>query len=522
LANLLKAGKLPAPAIIVSEEIVGPTLGKESINSSMLSFLIAFILVLLYMFFFYNRGGLVAGFALIINIVFIMGILASLGAVLTLPGIAGIVLTLGMAVDANVIIYERIKEELRSGKALRLSVADGYKAAYSAIIDGNVTTIITGIILYVFGSGPVQGFATTLIIGILTSLFTAIFISRLVFNRAMDKNQTVNFGNKLTINAFSNTKIDFLSKRMVFYGISIFFILVGAVSMLTKGMDLGIDFAGGRSYTVRFDNPVSVNDLRDKLSIEFDGIEPEVKTFGSDNQIKITTKWKVDENNTEIDSLAEAKLYAGLKPFFGTDVSKEDFSVQNQKVGLISSQKVGATVSRDMKRDAFLAVIFSLIAIFVYIAARFRNWQYGLGGVVSLLNVALFTIGVFSIFSGLLPFTMEVDQSFIAAVLTIIGYAINDGVVIFDRIRENRQLYPKRDLKETINSSLNSTLGRTINTTGTTLVVLLAIFLFGGTVIRGFVFALLIGIAYGAYSSICIGASLIFDTSKRGRKTKDK
>ncbi|MDR1458812.1 MAG: protein translocase subunit SecDF, partial [Bacteroidales bacterium] len=520
LANLLKAGKLPAPAVIVSEEIVGPTLGKESINSSMLSFLIAFILVIFYMFFFYNRGGLVAGFALVINIIFIMGVLASLGAVLTLPGIAGIVLTLGMAVDANVIIYERIKEELRSGKALRLSVADGYKAAYSAIIDGNVTTIITGIILYVFGSGPVQGFATTLIIGLLTSLFTAIFISRLVFNWMMDKNKMLNFGNKFTINAFSNTKIDFLSRRMIFYSISISFILIGAISLLTKGMDMGIDFAGGRSYTVRFDKPATVNELRDVLTIEFDGVAPEVKTFGSDNQIKITTKWRVDENSMETDSLVEAKLYNGLKPFFGTEVSKEDFSVQNQQVGLISSQKVGATVSRDMKRDAFLAVIFSLIAIFVYIAVRFRNWQYGLGGVISLLNVALFTIGVFSLFSGWLPFTMEVDQSFIAAVLTIIGYVINDGVVIFDRIRENRLLYPKRDLKEMINSSLNSTLGRTINTTGTTLVVLLAIFLFGGTVIRGFVFALLIGIAYGAYSSICIGASLIFDTSKGTKKKK--
>jgi SecD/SecF fusion protein len=286
-------------------------------------------------------------------------------------------------------------------------------------------------------------------------------------------------------------------------------------------MDLGIDFAGGRSYTVRFDNPVSVNEIRDDLTKAFDGIAPEVKTFGSDNQIKITTKWRVEESSTEIDSLAEARLYEGLKPFFGSDVTKEDFSVQNQNVGLISSQKVGATVSRDMKRDAFLAVIFSLIAIFVYIAIRFRNWQYGLGGVVSLLNVALFTIGIFSIFSGILPFTMEVDQSFIAAVLTIIGYAINDGVVIFDRIRENRQLYPKRDLKEIMNSALNSTLGRTINTTGTTLVVLVAIFLFGGTVIRGFVFALLVGIAYGAYSSICIGASLIFDTGNRRKKIKD-
>ncbi|MDR0367817.1 MAG: protein translocase subunit SecDF [Bacteroidales bacterium] len=526
LANLLKAGKLPAPAVIVSEEIVGPTLGKESINSSMLSFLIAFIMVLFYMFFFYNRAGLVAGVALLVNMLFIFGTLASLGAVLTLPGIAGIVLTLGMAVDANVIIYERTKEELRAGKALRLAIADGYKNAYSAIIDGQVTTIITGIILYIFGSGPVQGFATTLVIGILTSLFTSIFITRLLFSRGLDKNFEFNFGNRLTINAFANTKIDFLSKRKLFYIISGVVLLAGVVSLATKGLELGIDFAGGRSYTVRFDKSVSTNDIRDALTPIFDDVAPEVKTFGSDNQIKITTKWRVGEDNITVDSIAEAKLYEGLKPFFGSEVTKVDFSVENQNVGLISSQKVGATVSRDITRGAFMAVFFSLIAIFVYIAIRFRNWQYGLGGVLSLMNVSLFTIGVFSIFSGLLPFAMEADQSFIAAILTIIGYAINDNVVIFDRIRENRVLAPKRDLKETMNSALNSTLGRTINTTGTTLVVLLAIFIFGGTVIRGFVFALLIGIAYGAYSSICIGASLVYDTGKKkhaeGITTKKK
>ena len=515
LANLLKAGKLPAPAVIVSEEIVGPTLGKESINSSMKSFLLAFLLVLVYMFFFYNRAGLAASIALVVNILFIFGTLASLGAVLTLPGIAGIVLTLGMAVDANVIIYERIKEELRAGKALRLAIADGYKAAYSAIVDGQITTIITGIILYVFGSGPVQGFATTLIIGIITSLFTSIFITRLVFNWAMGKNWEINFGNKITTNAFANTKINFLTNRKIFYIVSSAIIFIGIISVSTKKLDLGIDFAGGRSYTVRFDKSVKTNDIRNSLTEKYDGISPEVKTFGSDNQVKITTKWRISEDNTTVDSLAEVRLYEGLKPFFGTEVSKEDFSVQNQNVGLISSQKVGATVSRDITRGAFMAVIFSLIAIFIYIAFRFRNWQYGLGGVISLLNVALFTIGIFSLFSGILPFTMEVDQSFIAAILTIIGYVINDGVVIFDRIRENRTLYPKRDLKDNINSSLNSTLGRTINTTGTTLVVLLAIFLFGGTVIRGFVFALLIGIAYGAYSSMCIGASLLYDASKK-------
>ena len=515
LANLLKAGKSPAPAVIVSEEIVGPTLGKESIDSSMKSFLIAFLLVICYMIFFYNRSGLVASLALISNVLFIFGTLTSLEAVLTLPGIAGIVLTLGMAVDANVIIYERIKEELRSGKAIRLAIADGYKAAYSAIIDGNITTIITGVVLYIFGSGPVQGFATTLIIGILTSLFTAIFISRIIFQLMLDKNWKLQFGNKLTENAFAHTKINFLGMRKIFYFISAGIIIISIVSLSTKGLDLGIDFAGGRSYTVRFDKSVKTNEIRSALTAQFEGVAPEVKTFGSDNQIKITTKWRVNEDNTAVDSIVEVKLFAGLKPFFGSEVNKEDFSVQNQNVGLISSQKVGATVSRDITQGAIMAVFFSLIAIFIYIALRFRNWQYGVGAIASLAHVTIFTMGVYSLFSGILPFTMEVDQTFIAAILTIIGYSINDGVVVFDRIRENRTLYPKRNLMQTMNSSLNSTLGRTINTTGTTVVVLLAIFFLGGEVIRGFVFSLLMGILVGAYSTVFIGSSIVYDTSKK-------
>jgi SecD/SecF fusion protein len=514
LANLLKAGKLPAPAVIVSEEIVGPTLGKESIDSSMKSFLVAFLLVIIYMVFFYNKSGFVATLALVTNVLFIFGSLASLGAVLTLPGIAGIVLTLGMAVDANVIIYERIKEELRAGKAIRLSIDDGYKAAYSAIIDGNVTTIITGIILLIFGSGPVQGFATTLIIGILTSMFTAIFISRIIFQYMLEKGWNLEFGNKITKDAFAHTKINFLGVRKIFYVVSGTIILISIVSLVTKGLDLGIDFAGGRSYTVRFDKSVKTNEIRNALTAEFGGVAPEVKTFGSDNQIKVTTKWRVNEDNTAVDSMVEARLYAGLKPFFHSEVSHTDFSVQNQNVGLISSSKVGATVSRDITRGAFIAVFFSLIAIFIYIAIRFRNWQYGLGGIASLAHVAIFTLGLYSIFSGILPFTMEIDQTFIAAILTIIGYSINDGVVIFDRIRENRTLYPKRDLLQTMNSSLNSTLGRTINTTGTTAVVLLAIFLLGGEVIRGFVFALFMGVLVGSYSTVFIGTALVYDTSK--------
>ena len=515
LANLLKAGKLPAPAVIVSEEIVGPSLGQESIHSSIISFLIAFLLVFVYIIFFYNRAGIVASIALLVNVLFLFGTLASLGAVLTLPGIAGIVLTLGMAVDANVIIYERIKEEWRAGKQVRMAVADGYKASYSAILDGNITTIITGVILFIFGSGPVQGFATTLIIGLLTSLFTSIFITRLIFTWALDRNMKVNFGNKWSMEALAHTHFDFLSKRKIVYCIAGVIVILGIVSLCVRGLDLGIDFAGGRSYTVRFDQPVKTSELREALMEEFDGVAPEVKTFGSDNQIKITTKWRVNEDNTEVDSLAEAHMYQGLKPFFATELTKEDFSVQNQNVGLISSQKVGATVSKDITRGAFLAVFFSLIAIFAYIAIRFRNWQYGLGGVVSLATVAMITIGLYSLLYGRLPFTMEADQSFIAAILTIIGYAINDSVVIFDRVREYRKLYPKRNLRENMNAALNSTLSRTINTSGTTIVVLLAIFFLGGDVIRGFLFALLVVIVIDTFSSIFIASSFVYDTSKK-------
>ena len=515
LANLLKAGKLPAPAIIVSEEIVGPTLGKESIDSSITSFIIAFIFLLIFLFSIYNRSGVAATIALLVNILFIFGTLASLQAVLTLPGIAGIVLTVGMAIDANIIINERIKEEVRAGKALRLAISDGYSRALSAIVDGNLTTVITGVILYIFGSGPVQGFATTLIIGVLTSMFTAIFITRIIFNWVLDKNWKLSFGNKFTSDILAHTKIDFLSKRKYSYIVIGLILMIGFVSLSVKKLDLGIDFAGGRSYTVRFDKPVKTTDLRDAITKEFDGIAPEVKTFGSNNQVKITTKWNADKDDTRLDSIAEVKLYEALKPFFKANVTKQDFSIQNQNIGLFSSQKVGATVSSEMTRNAFLAVIFSLIACFIYIVIRFRNWQYGVGTVSSLTVIALFTIGMYSLFSGVMPFSMEVDQAFIAAILTVIGYSINDGIVIFDRVREYRKDYPKRDLKETINASLNSTLSRTIYTTGSTLMVLLTIFIFGGDVIRGFVFTLLIGIAFGGFSSIFIATPILFETTKK-------
>lgn len=519
LANILKAGKLPAPARIVQEEIVGPSLGEESINKGLFSFVIAFVLVMLYMLLYYSKAGRVADVALLANIFLLIGVLASLGAVLTLPGLAGIVLTLGMAVDANVIIYERIREEVRAGKGTRLAIHDGYKNAYSAIIDGNVTTLITGIVLYIFGSGPIQGFATTLIIGIITSLFTSIFITRLIFERMLSKNANITFGNKYTINAFSNLKFDFIKMRKKMYIFSGILILIGIISLSTRGLNFGVDFAGGRSYIVRFDQDVNSNDIREKLNNIMEDA-PEVKTFGAANQVKITTKYLVDDKSQAADSIVEAVLYKGLKDSFKKEITARDFSTSNQQIGVLSSQKVDPSISDDIRKSAIYAIIFSLIAIFVYIAARFKNWQFGMGGAISLFHDALITISAYSIFYGILPFNLEADQAFIAAILTIIGYSINDCVIIFDRIREWRGLYPKMSLYDNMNGAMNSTLGRTVNTAGTTLVTLLAIFIFGGDVIRGFVFALFIGILVGTYSSIFTASPIAYDFIQWSNKRK--
>ena len=516
LANILEAGKLPAPARIVEEAVVGPSLGREAINAGLWSFVLAFALVLVYMVLYYNRAGWVADLALLTNIFFLFGVLASLQAVLTLPGIAGIVLTLGMAVDANVIIYERIKEEVRAGKGMRLAIQDGYKNAYSAIIDGNVTTLLTGIVLFVFGSGPVQGFATTLIIGILSSLFSAIFISRLVFTNLLTHNKKIIFDNKLTRNWLVNANFDFLKLRKGAYVISTTIIVIGIGSLIFKGLNFGVDFSGGRTYVVRFDQNVSTVDIRDVLTDQFEGNAPEVKTFGPQTQIKVTTKYMIEEEGTEIDSLVQRKLYAGLKPFYkDTTLKYKDFTadsdVESKLIGILSSQKVGPTIADDIRRDAILAVVIALIVIFAYIAVRFSKWQYGLAGVIALFHDSLITISLFSLFYNVLPFNMEIDQAFIAAILTIIGYSINDTVIIFDRIREYIKLYPKKDMKSNINSALNSTLARTFNTSGTTLVVLIIIFIFGGEIIRGFTFALLMGILIGTYSSLFNASPVAYD-----------
>ena len=519
LVNVLKSGKLPAPATIIQEQVVGPSLGAKSIRAGMISFLIAFLLVLLYMIFFYQGAGLVADIALLCNVLLLFGVLVSFGAVLTLPGIAGLVLTMGMAVDANVIIYERIKEELAAGKGLSKAVADGYKNAYSAIIDGQVTTLLTGIVLFIFGSGPVQGFATTLIIGIITSVLTSIFITRLIIDDRIKKGKNVSFENKLTKNFLKNTHFDFIGARKWSYIISGILILISLVSIFTKGFTYGVDFTGGRTYVVRFDKSVTAEQIREAAIAEFDGAV-EVKQFGGESQMKITTQYKNDEESSDVDAEVEGKLYKALLPFFeDQNLTLDDFkSTLGNANGIISSDKVGPTIANDIKRDAVIAVILALLVIFAYIAFRFKGWTWGLGGVVSLAHTAIIVIGFFSLFSGILPFNLDVDQTFIAAILTIIGYAINDNVVIFDRIREYRQLHPNTDIKTNTNLALNATLTRTVNTSVSTLVTMLAIAIFGGESIRGLAVALILGILIGTYASIFIGTPIMYDATISAQK----
>lgn len=513
LAGVLKAGKLPAPLHIIEEAVVGPSLGQEAIESGLSSFMIALVLILIYMIFYYSTAGIVADIALAVNLFFILGFLASLRATLTLPGIAGIVLTIGMSVDANVLIYERIREEMRTGKGFKQAIADGYKAAYSSILDSNITTMLTGIILFVFGTGPIQGFATTLIIGIITSLFSAIFITRLIFEWAMATGKTVSFSTKITENAFQNMNIDFLGKRKKFYLLSLIVVLIGAGSLVSRGLNYGVDFVGGRSYIVRFDAPVDVKDVSDALTAQFvteDGLKstPEVKTFGSSNQVKITTKYMIDNTENDVDDILEGKLYEGLRGLYKEDLSQVEF------VSELTSQKVEATIADDIKEAALIAVLFSLIVIFGYIFARFSKWQYSAGAIAALAHDVLIVLSIFSIFYGVLPFSLEIDQAFIAAILTVVGYSINDTVVVFDRLREYLGLHPKKEAKDVINSALNSTISRTVNTSLSTFVVLLIIFVFGGEMIRGFIFAMMVGVVVGTYSSLFIATPITYDLSK--------
>jgi SecD/SecF fusion protein len=518
LANILKAGSLPVPAVIVDEAIVGPSLGEENINSGLWSFFFAFLLVLFYMIFYYKRAGWVANIALIANIFFIIGTLASLGAALTLPGIAGLVLTIGMSVDANVLIYERIREELKNGKGIKLAIQDGYKHAYSAIIDANVTSLLTAVVLAYFGSGPIQGFATTLIIGVFTSLFSAIFITRLIFSYFLDTKRDVHFSRKFTENLFTGTTIGFLKKRKVFYIFSALIVGFGIFSLSTKGLDGGVEFTGGRTYRVEFSEKIDKSAVQNAISnrcVDDNGnnIAPEVKTVDNAYTLEITTKYL--EKSILKNKIKVAKIDASLAQAF-QDLGYSNIEDLNEGLTytLLTSRGVESQISDELIKGSFLAVIFSLFIIFIYIAYRFRKWQFGLGALIAMFHDVLVVLGLFSIFYNIVPFSMEIDQAFIAAILTVVGYSINDTVVVFDRIREYSVLHKKSSAVQVVDRALNSTLSRTINTSLSTFLVLLTIFIFGGESIKGFAFALMVGVVVGTYSSLFIATPLVVDLSK--------
>ena len=518
LANVLRAGKLPASAEIIESEVVGPSLGKENIERGINSFAIALLLVLIWMTFYYGRAGIYADTALVLNIVLIFGVLAGLGAVLTLPGIAGIVLTIGMSVDANVLIFERIREELSKGKGQKQAVSDGFSNALSSILDANITTGLTALILFVFGSGPIKGFATTLLIGIATSLFTAIFITRMLVDARISKGKSLEFSTRSTKNLFRNLTITFLEKRKVAYMLSLSLLSIGVFSLFTNGLNQGVDFVGGRSYTVRFNDNVNPADVQNNL-IEVFG-NAEAKTYGSDNQLKITTNYKVDVEGSEVDTEIQEKMFESLNGYLPMDISYDDFvnGSDDKQVGIMSSSKVGPTIADDIKKNSVFAIFGSLLVVFLYILLRFRDWQYSLGAVAAVFHDVLIVLGVFSIAYTWMPFNMEINQAFIAAILTVIGYSLNDTVVVFDRIREFRLINKSWEFGKTVNGALNSTLSRTLNTSFTTLVVLLAIFIFGGESIQGFMFALIIGVMVGTYSSVFIATPVMFDTLRKSLK----
>ena len=516
LANVLRAGKLPASADIIQSEIIGPSLGKESIEKGINSFLIALVLVLIWMYVYYGRAGLFADVALVLNIVLIFGFLSGLGAVLTLPGIAGIVLTIGMSVDANVLIFERVREELRREKGLKQAVSDGFSNALSSILDANITTGVTALVLFVFGTGPIKGFATTLLIGIITSLFTAIFITRMLVENHISKSKILDFSTLLTKNWLSNISISFLTKRRISYVVSGTFIVIGLSSLFINGLNQGVDFVGGRSYVVRFEQPVSQEKIQSNL-IKVLG-NAEVKTFGSDNQLKITTNYKVDTDSSDVDEEINNILYTDLTEFMSENISFEEFVVngdENKQAGIMSAIKVGPTIADDIKKNSFYAVFGSLIIVFLYILLRFKNWQFSLGAVSAVFHDVLVVLGIFSLTYSFMPFNMEINQAFIAAVLTVIGYSLNDTVVVFDRIREYRNINTSWELPRIVDSALNSTLSRTLNTSFTTLVVLVSIFIFGGESIRGFMFALIVGVLIGTYSSVFVATPVMYDTLKK-------
>ena len=519
LANVLRAGKLPAAAEIIQSEVVGPSLGQKAIDAGMTSSIVGLLLVCLWMLFYYGRAGLYANVALLVNLLFLFGILASLGAVLTLPGIAGIVLTLGTAVDANIIIYERAKEELREGKTLGDAVVTsyGWKGAMRSIIDANVTHILTGAILFIFGTGPIQGFATTLLIGIFTSLFTSIFIARIFIDRDVAKNYNLTFTTNITKNWFTGFHFDFIKIKKFTYLFSSLVVIGSCVSFYVNGLDEGVDFVGGRTFQVKFDKAVESTKVSDELSAVF-GTPVEAKVFGEDDQLKITTKYKIKEEGVEVDKEVNEKLYTGLKKYFAADVTYDKFinTFDGKKVGVLQASKVGAAISADIKTNSFWAVIGAMLVVGLYLVISFRKWQYSLGALAAVVHDVIFVLGIYSIFYKIAPFHMEMDQHFIAAILTVIGYSMNDTVIVFDRIREFLAGRTKGSFKEVVNASINTTLSRTLNTSLTMIMVLLIMFIFGGESIRGFIFAMLTGIIVGTYSSLFIATPVLVDTMKKG------
>lgn len=521
LANVLKSGKMAAKVDIISDTVIGPSLGQQAIEDGFMSFIIALVLLMIFMCCFYGViPGLIANLGLVFNIFFTFGILASFQAVLTLSGIAGIVLALGMAVDANVLIFERAKEELRAGKNVRQAIADGYSNAFSAIFDSNLTSVITGVILLFFGTGPIKGFATTLIIGIVVSFFTAVYLTRLVFiiGAKAKPFQRLTFATAISRKMFTNTKINFLGKRKLSFTVVGIVALVIIGSFFIRGLNQGIDFSGGRNYVVQFDHPVKTDVLRNQLAPLFDGAQVSVITIDDNTKVRISTNYKIDSEDPNIDDEVTQILYKGLKSDLG-NMSLEDFSTTNENMGMMSSQKVGPTVANDMKTDAYIAVSLALLAMFFYILIRFHNIAFSVGALAAVAFTAFTIIGFYSLFWGVFPFAMEVDQSFIAAILTVIGYQINDTVVVFDRVRENVGLYPKQSFFDTINISINSTLGRTVMTSASTLLVLLCIFILGGDSIRSFTFAMIFGVIIGTLATMFVAAPVAYITDSRRNRT---
>ena len=540
LANTLQSGKMPAPARIIQEDVVGPSLGREAIQNGLWSFVLGFILILLYMIFYYGLiPGLIADFALLCNVFLLVGILASFSAVLTLPGIAGIVLTMGMAVDANVLIYERIREELRAGKNLRKAIQDGFQGAISAIIDSNVTSFLTGAILAIFGTGPIKGFAVTYMIGVVSSFLTAVFITRLLLEvyAKKDDAKPLTFTTKIMQNFLQNTHANFIGARKVTYIISGVLIIIGILGVnphIMGKLNLGIDFTGGRNYIVRFAQPVSTQEVNNSLDKVFMDAKAQMSddetfslnviTIGDANQVRISTNYRINDNSEDVDDQIEALLYEGCKPFLADNITLDEFKSTdiNPEIGIMQSQKVGPAVASDITRDAFIAVIIALLGIFLYILLRFRNFAFSVGALAGLAHDTIIILGLYAILWKVMPFSMEIDQSFIAAILTVIGYSINDTVVVFDRVREYNHLYPKREKLQNMNDALNHTLSRTFSTSMSTLVVLLAIFCFGGETIRGFVFALLMGVIVGTYSTLCIATPLAYDIQMAQQRRRER